>query len=281
MNRLWQFIKNNNNNYGSSPWSLEYFKFEPGQEKLREALCTLGNGYLGTRGAFNESTASRIHYPGTYLAGVYNKLDSNVAGKTIANEDLVNCPNWLSLTFKTGQDQEWIMPSLHHIVSYYQKLDLKEALLIRNYKIKEDSGKITNVETRRIVHMGNIHLVAQEYSIISENYDGEVIIRSGLDGNVENRGVERYGELNSLHLIAEPSGEFSDDGIYLAVNTNQSNIQIAMASHVSINNNGKEVKLTSTNTKKEEKAIFQEFKIQVRKQERYTVEKIVSIYTSL
>ncbi len=280
MNRLWQFIKNNNNNHGSSPWSLEYFKFEPGQEKLREALCTLGNGYLGTRGTFNESTASRIHYPGTYLAGVYNKSDSDVAGKTITNEDLVNCPNWLSLTFKTGQDQEWIIPSLHHIVSYYQKLDLKEASLIRNYKIKEDSGKITTVETRRIVHMVNMHLVAQEYSIIPENYDGEVIIRSGLEGNVENKGVERYDELNSSHLIAGSSGEFSNDGIYLTVNTNQSNIQIAMASHISINNNGNEVKLISTNTKKEERAIFQEFKIQVRKKERYTVEKIVSIYTS-
>ncbi|MBC7320095.1 glycoside hydrolase family 65 protein, partial [bacterium] len=274
----------NNNNHGSSPWSLEYFTFEPGQEKLREALCTLGNGYLGTRGAFNEVSASRIHYPGTYIAGVYNKLESDVAGKTIINEDLVNCPNWLPLTFKTEPGQDWIRPSMENILSYYQRLDLKEAQLIRNYRIKEESGKITNIETRRIVHMGDRHLVAQEYIITPENYDGEVFIRSGLDGNVENKGVERYSDLNSQHLVAEQTGLFSDkgnNGCYVTVKTSQSNIIIALVSNTSITNNGKKVKIISSTTKKEDKAIFQEFTISVKKKERYTVEKIVAIYTSL
>jgi len=149
LNRLLQFLINSyvntkngtNNNHGNSPWALEYLKFEPGEEKLREALCTLGNGYLGTRGAFTESTASRIHYPGTYMAGVYNKLESQVSGKIITNEDLVNCPNWLPLTFKTAESSEWILPTADNIVSYYQKLDLREAVLIKNYKIKEKLGK--------------------------------------------------------------------------------------------------------------------------------------------
>lgn len=282
MNRLLQLLINNHlkNNNNSSPWSLEYFNFEPGQEKLREALCTLGNGYLGTRGAITESSASRIHYPGTYLAGVYNKLESNIAGKTITNEDLVNCPNWLPLTFKTADNQRWIIPTVDNIISYYQKLDLKDAILIRNYSIKENSGKITTVQTRRLVHMGNRHLVAQEYSLIPENYDGEITIRSGLDGNVENKGVERYRDLNSLHLTAGKVGNFSDNGSYLSVLTNQSHITIALASLLYINNNGQRVNLISTATQQEEKAIFQDFKIQVRKKERYTVEKIVSIYTS-
>jgi trehalose/maltose hydrolase-like predicted phosphorylase len=280
LNRFWQFLKNNRNNHGSSPWALEYYKFEPGQEKLREALCTLGNGYLGTRGAFNEVSASRIHYPGTYLAGVYNKLESDIAGKTISNEDLVNCPNWLSLTFKTDESQEWFIPSVNHIVSYYQKLDLKEASLIRNYRIQDDSGKITTIETRRIAHMGNKHIVAQEYTIVPENYEGELIIRSAIDGNIENKGVERYSDLESLHLRAGKTGNFSENGIYLTVTTNQSEIEIAMASATNILNNGVKVKPVSTDTKKEEKAISQEFKIRVSRGERYVIEKIVAIYTS-
>ncbi len=32
-------------------WSLVYEDFDPAQESLREALTTLGNGYIGTRGA--------------------------------------------------------------------------------------------------------------------------------------------------------------------------------------------------------------------------------------
>jgi len=280
LNKFWQFLKNNRNNQGSSSWSLEYFKFEPGQEKLRESLCALGNGYLGTRGAFNEVSSSRIHYPGTYLAGVYNKLESNIAGKTIVNEDLVNCPNWLPLTFKTDQDQEWIIPSVNNIISYQEKLDFKEASLTRNYRIKENDKKITTVETRRIIHMGNNHLAAQEYILIPENYDGEIIIRSALDGSIENKGVDRYSELNSLHLSAGATGIFSEKGIYLTVTTSQSNIQIAMASTIYLSHNGKEVKPISITTRKEEKTIFQEYRIKVRKKERYVIEKTVAIYTS-
>lgn len=280
MNKFWHFLKNNNLYPGISAWSLEYFKFEPGQEKLREALCTLGNGYLGSRGAFNETTASRIHYPGTYLAGVYNKLDSEIAGKLITNEDLVNCPNWLPLTFKTVEGRDWIIPSADNITYYYQKLDLKEAVLIRNYKIKDSFGKITSIETRRIVHMGSMHMLAQEYSIIPENYDGEIIISSGLDGNIENKGVERYSDLSSRHLTADTIGSFSDRGIYLTVETSQSKINIALASQICIRENNKEFAFISTSINEDERAIFQEFKIKVRKNQRYTVEKIVAVCTS-
>ncbi len=281
MNRLLQFLINNNSNqHGSSSWSLEYSKFEPGQERLREALCTLGNGYLGTRGAITESPASRIHYPGTYMAGVYNKLETPVSGKTITNEDLVNCPNWLPLTFKTEGNGEWIIPTMRQLISYYQKLDLKEAVLIRNYKIKENSGKITTVLTRRIVHMGEMHRMALEYSVIPENYNGDIVIRSGLDGNIENQGVERYSELNSLHLAPDQVGNFSKNGIYLSVITNQSKINIALASSLHITSRGEILKPISIDTKKEEKAVFQEYEIRVKKKQRYTIEKNVSIYTS-
>ncbi|MFO7605949.1 MAG: hypothetical protein R6W72_06600, partial [Desulfurivibrionaceae bacterium] len=47
-----------------SKWSLIYEGFEPGKEDLREALCTLGNGYFAARGAAAESEADDIHYPG-------------------------------------------------------------------------------------------------------------------------------------------------------------------------------------------------------------------------
>ena len=288
MNKLLQFLINSyvnakngtNNNHGNSPWALEYLKFEPGEEKLREALCTLGNGYLGTRGAFTESTVSRIHYPGTYMAGVYNKLESQVSGKTITNEDLVNCPNWLPLTFKTADDSEWILPTADNIVSYYQKLDLQEAVLIRNYKIKEKSGKITSVQTRRIVHMGQMHRMAIEYVIIPENYSGEIWIRWGLDGTVQNQGVDRYSDLDSLHLSPDKSGTFAENGIYLSVTTSQSKFTIAQASCVSVTCQGQKIKPISTETKTEEKAVFREFKIKVVKKQKYSIDKNVSTYTS-
>jgi len=65
-----------------SDWRLVYEGFDPGQERLREALCTLGNGYFATRGAAEESPADDAHYPGCYVAGCYNRLGTGIAGRT-------------------------------------------------------------------------------------------------------------------------------------------------------------------------------------------------------
>ena len=61
-------------------WDYVFDGYDPHNEKLREALCTLGNGYFATRGAAPESKAGQVHYPGTYAAGVYNRLVDDVVG---------------------------------------------------------------------------------------------------------------------------------------------------------------------------------------------------------
>src|SRR5438093_12775257 len=81
-------------------WVLGYNEYRPAQEGLREALCTLGNGYFATRGAAPDCGADAVHYPGTYLAGGYNRLRTAMAGRDIENEDLVNLPNLLQLTLR-------------------------------------------------------------------------------------------------------------------------------------------------------------------------------------
>ena len=83
-----------------SGWSLVYEGFDPAQERLRESLCTLGNGHFATRGAAAESVGGPTHYPGTYIAGCYDRLPSVIDGRTLEHEDLVNAPNWLPLTFR-------------------------------------------------------------------------------------------------------------------------------------------------------------------------------------
>ncbi|MCG8375503.1 MAG: beta-phosphoglucomutase family hydrolase, partial [Chlorobiales bacterium] len=61
-------------------WHLHYAAFRKEEEKLRETLTAIGNGYLGSRGAYEGSKASEHHYPGTYIAGVFNTLPSEVHG---------------------------------------------------------------------------------------------------------------------------------------------------------------------------------------------------------
>ena len=77
------------------------------RQGLREALCALGNGYFVTRGALPEAKADDVNYPGTYVAGLYNRLVSDVAGRQVENEDLVNVPNWLPPQLRISGGSPW------------------------------------------------------------------------------------------------------------------------------------------------------------------------------
>ena len=122
-----------------SGWNLVYKKFEPEKERLREALCTLGNGYFATRGASSQSEANDVHYPGTYLACGYNRLETEIMGRKIENEDLVNLPNWLLTAFRI-LDGEWFDIQRVEIVNYRQELDMKRGILLMDITFRDYHG---------------------------------------------------------------------------------------------------------------------------------------------
>lgn len=213
---------------GDDPWVLRYHGFDPAQEGLREALCALGNGVFVTRGAASEVTADGVHYPGTYAAGGYNELASEVAGRTVVNEDLVNFPNWLRLTFRP-EDGDWIDFGKGALLSHVQELRLREGILFRRYRYRDEEGRITAVEERRLVHMRLPHLAALEYRIHPENWSGELRLRSELDGTVTNAGVPRYRQLAGRHLEVAAGGAVAPEGVYLLARTTQSRFELAQA----------------------------------------------------
>ncbi|MFW6056543.1 MAG: trehalose-phosphatase, partial [Chloroflexota bacterium] len=183
----------------TTPWALVYEGFDPGTEQLREALCTLGNGYFATRGAAPESSAGEVHYPGTYMAGVYNRLGSEVAARNIENESIVNVPNWLPLTFRI-EDGEWFDLSAVEVLHYRQELDMGQGMLVRTVEFEDPDKRRTRVTQRRFVHMASPHLAGLESTILPINWSGRITVRTALDGRVENTLVVRYRQLNNHHL---------------------------------------------------------------------------------
>ncbi len=260
-------------------WSLIYEKFDPKEEPLREALCTLGNGRFATRGAAEESRADGMHYPGTYLASGYNRLDSAIAGRTITNEDLVNFPNWLPLKFRP-EDGDWFNLMAVDIITYRQELDLKKGVLKRKVRFRDHSQREFTVESRRFVHMANQNLAAIEYSITAENWSGYIIVNSELDGSVINAGVERYRELNSKHLETLNVFEGPDpDIVCLLTRTNQSHIHFAEAARTRVYRDAQLFEPERA-TYKDQDMIGQELTFEIQQGETITLEKIVSIYSS-
>jgi len=259
-------------------WMFVYDGFDPEKESLREALCTLGNGYFATRGAGPEVQADAIHYPGTYLAGGYNRLSTEIAGRVIENEDLVNLPNWLPLNFRID-DGSWFSLMTVEILSYRQELDIRKGVLSRTIRFCDRQGRETSMTCRRLVHMGNPHLAAQEIVLTAENWSGAVTIRSALDGRVVNAGVKRYQSLNNRHLEPLDAGSFNSDVIYLEVRTNQSKLHLVQAARTRVLNKKGHL-LLDRRVIEETGYAAHEIKVAVAKGETIALEKVVSLFTS-
>ena len=258
-------------------WSLQYRNYDPPREKLRETLCTVGNGYFATRGAAPESKADGIHYPGTYVAGCYNRLESEVKGQKLEHESLVNVPNWLLFTLRI-EDGDWFDLDHVEILSHDQELDMRNGVLTRNTRFKDQNERLTQVVQRRFVHMEYPHLAGLETTITAENWHGKLDVLSAIDGAVENRGVERYRDLNSEHLDPDEQYVLENDLVYLSVRTSQSKTRISECAKTTLTHNGKTLAPGGVVVKP--KYIGQQFSADLKDGERVIVEKLVALYTS-
>jgi beta-phosphoglucomutase family hydrolase len=259
-------------------WNLTYYGFEPENEKLRETLTTIGNGYFGTRGCFEGVKADEvIHYPGTYIAGVYNKLPSIVFRKTIYNNDFVNCPNWLLIELKIG-DSGFVNIFDEELLEYTQNLNMREGVMTRHITFRDNAGRITTIHCERIASMQNPHLAAIRYTVIPENYSERITLRSTLDGTVINYGVSRYRELNSKHLY--PISVVKENGgISLHVRTTTSKVNICMHAINLLYSGGKTVNVERIVTK-DMGIISEKLTFDAKEKQAYVLEKLVSLFTS-
>ncbi|GAB7023353.1 beta-phosphoglucomutase family hydrolase [Salidesulfovibrio brasiliensis] len=262
----------------SDDWRLSYNGFEAGDEKLRETLTAVGNGYVGVRGAYECECSSYYFYPGTYIAGIFNKVPSKVQGRDIYNNDFVNCPNWLPVQFKVGSG-EFVSPLSMEVLSYLHRLDMKEAVLERHIVVKDKVGRITRVSSRRFASMHDPHMCALKFEITPLNYSGRITFRSAIDGNVENGNVARYSSLTSNHLCRVAGGALGD-GTFLHVETTHSRYHIVMAAKTRVLENDREIELKKR-VSQEKAKVVEEMSFMARENSNYSLEKLVNIRTSI
>ena len=258
-------------------WSVSFTDYDPKKEKSREALLAVGNGYFGTRGAMEEVKAGEFNYPGTYIAGLYNRLVSKVSDRDIENEDFVNAPNWLNITFKIDDD-DWFDPSKCEILDVYRNINFKSGLLSKVMTCRDDKGRETLIQSRRMASMADPHLAAVEYSISPINYGGKITVKSSLDGDIINDGVARYRQLNQQHL--QPKEEGAEGNLsWISVSTTQSGIEIAEAARIKacLDNADFDPDIKNETSKAK---VESSFEVALEKFQVVKIEKCVSIYTS-
>ena len=214
-----------------SPWELHYLGFDVWEEGIRESLCTLGNGYFATRGALPEATADGVHYPGTYLAGCYNRLRSTIDGVDHEDESIVAWPNWLGTTFSIDGGP-WFTPANQRPLHHHIALDLKRGVLRRESLLSDNDGRRTWLRQTRIVSMASPHLAALETRIEPENYRAMIAVRCALDADVRNGNVADFRTLDNVHLTDIETGLGADDLAWIRLRSRQSRISVALASRV-------------------------------------------------
>ncbi len=252
-------------------WTWEYEGYDPAEQRLRESLCTLGNGYFATRGALPECSADEVHYPGTYVAGIYNRLTSQVAGRQVENEDMVNVPNWLPLRFRPT-DGPWLTPDTTPVLDHRMDLHLSSGMLERRTRYDLGDNRALTVRQLRIVHMADPHLAALRTEFTAEGFSGEIEVEALLDGGVTNAGVPRYRDLDGHHLTHVQAGTAAPDTVWLRCRTRTSDIRIGMASRLTAD--------APVTIRNHSPRTTQHIRLDLTEGRPATVDKIVALHTS-
>lgn len=258
-------------------WKISYNEYDPEKEKTREALLTVGNGYFGTRGSMEENLAGEFNYPGTYIAGLYNRLSSKVGDREIMNEDFVNCPNWTYITFKID-DGEWLDLNKVKILAFERSMNLRTGLYSRKARIVDEKGRVTLVESERFASMDNPHLAGMCYRIFPVNYAGRLTVKCGINGRIINDGVARYRDLNQKHIKPVEEGCNLGQG-YVTVKTTGADITISEACRHKILYNGKPYEPLFL-IERQPGAVWSQFSMDMDSCKTLSIEKTVAIFTS-
>lgn len=196
-------------------WQFTEFPFHPEKLHYYETIFTLGNGYLGTRAAFEEGYDGDT--PATLVHGIYNHAEGTLV------PELVSAPNWLDIRitidgtpFKlVNQNNVTLQPKNGAVLGYRRTLHLDRAALRREVLFRAESGSIVRLVFERFASLHDVHVLCQRVQITVVNGTPEIEIESALQGDVHNNGTRHWqpemklqaeGGLVGLEAVTQQSG---------------------------------------------------------------------------
>lgn len=236
-------------------WILIENQFNPEKLHARETIFTIGNGYLGTKGSFEESYPRAL--PATFIHGVYDDVP-------VVYTELANCPDWLPLIVMIDGDRFRLDQGT--ILQYNRELDLRQGVLSRSLRWRSPTGKTIDISFERFASLADHHVLGQRCQLTAVDFHGLIEIQASINGYPENKGFNHWEGLDQ--------GKF-DQGFWLHSRTRYSRIDIGMAAKMTIS--GVEAAM-QINTAPGYPSISATFFAEP--QQTVTVEKIVTIFTS-
>jgi alpha,alpha-trehalose phosphorylase len=167
-------------------WQIEQEGFDPAREHDMESLFTVGNGYLGVRGAL--ATPLPGSHGDLFIAGVYDRkhperpyseLEFLGGGRgDYPYSELVSAPFPFRLRLAVdGKSLDLAGPLWRE---HRRVLDLRRGLCHQAGVYETDADRRTAVRTRRCASLADLHLLLQEVTVCLENHSGTVEVDASL-----------------------------------------------------------------------------------------------------
>jgi kojibiose phosphorylase len=183
-------------------WKITEDAFDPQKQHHKETIFTIGNGYLCTRGAFEEG------YPGdrraTFAHGVFDAVPISIT-------ELANAPDWLPFVVLLNKERFSLTTGV--IRHFSRCLDLHTGSLTRTVDWVSPQGLSATISFERFTSLADEHIALIRCQV-TPNFDGTVEFRASLNGNTDNEGVAHWrwitqgqrGETVYLHNRTRKSG---------------------------------------------------------------------------
>ncbi len=183
------------------PWNVVTHDFNPKDKRLQESMTSLGNGYMGMRGFFEENYGGDS-LPGIYLGGVWYPDKTRVGwwknGYPKYFGKVVNAVNYIKMNFKiNGEKLDLAKDS---ISDFELNLDMKDSIFTRKFTVKIGDAKLT-FTFERFLSVAQKELSVQRVSIKNIGSTAvDIIVDSAIDADVKNEDAnydERFWDVLS------------------------------------------------------------------------------------
>lgn len=199
---------------------------------VHESLYTLGNGYLGVRGFFDEGIiGSNDSIRGCYINGVYERIPMEFGERAVGFPEMVDKQPKImdSQSVTLFLDDELVLLTIENTESYSRFLDFKRGILEKSYHYRTKSGKVAKISTQKMISFREKHLCLQKWQI---DFPGDICLTTQIDGRVSNyvnANDPRVGQDHAQLLKAKDLAQ-TDEMMYLALETKVSQIVVACGS---------------------------------------------------
>jgi maltose phosphorylase len=177
------------------PWSVVEEGFSPAMQEVAESVCSIGNGFMGQRGNFEE-TYSGTTLQGSYIGGVYYPDKTRVGwwknGYPEYFAKVLNSTNWIGLSIEV--EGEALDLHTWTVNQFRRELDMKCGLLKRSFTATSPQGRSIEVACTRFYSLKHPDFAALEYQLKPLNFSGSVRVKMFNDGAARNKD-SNYEEL--------------------------------------------------------------------------------------